>query len=89
MATIVVNNFAYGLIFGSDVINHGVYLELWDPRKPGPPAILVAFRSDASGEVTITALQESIPLQVVNRFLEAVRAEWPSAEKHGIDSGKA
>ena len=79
MASLFVDNVEYRLLFGSDVMNDGTFLELQDPRLSGHQAILVAWRSDASGKIVITALREQLPLAVITRFLEAVRAEWPAA----------
>jgi hypothetical protein len=79
LAHLLINGTAYRLLFGSDVINDGVYLELQDPRLPGHQVVLVAFRSDKNGQVSITAFEKEISLEVVVHFLEAVRAEWPTA----------
>jgi hypothetical protein len=76
---LIIDDVESRLTFASDVVNDGVYLELQDSRLWGHQTILMAFRSDTTGAVTITAYEASLPFFVVAKFLDAARAEWPTA----------
>ena len=63
----------YEFVFGSDVINDGMYVEVWDEERK--EMILFAFRSDANDDFTFTAYKEKLPFALVEQFILEAR-EW-------------
>jgi len=63
----------YEILFGSDIINNGVYLELNDLQRKDPNQVLFAFRSDIDNRITIHIYQDEMPFEVMERFLEAIK----------------
>lgn len=61
---------------GSDVPNEGMYIELNDQPAGISEAVLFAFRSDASGEITLDFYRRNIPLKLVELFIERAHAEF-------------
>jgi len=75
MESIEFSGVFYQCIFGSDVPNEGMYLELNDGSSGGSETVLFAFRSDATGEITLNAYRKDIPLPLVELFIARVHAE--------------
>ncbi|MEN9844557.1 MAG: hypothetical protein RLZZ612_2386 [Pseudomonadota bacterium] len=71
-------NRTYEIIFGSDVIRNGVYLELSDRTEPGIKVLAEVFFYDEEGHVVFTSYQKEIPYHLVKWLHEAVSKEgWP------------
>ena len=64
---------SYQYVYGSDVPNEGMYIELIDASTGSPETVLFAFRSDATGEITLDAYRENIPLALVELFIARAR----------------
>lgn len=71
----------FEFIRGSDVINDGMYLEVWNDEEP-KELMLFAFWSDADGSFTFTALQNNLPFALVERFIEVARQDLTEPQQH-------
>ncbi len=65
----------YEILFGSDIINDGVFIELNDLQQQDPNQVLFAFRSDIDNRITIHIYQKKIPYELMERFLEEVEKQ--------------
>lgn len=70
-------NRRYEILFGSDVINDGVYLELNDITEEPSENLLFAFWSDVDGSFTFSAYRENLPFELVETFLKEARKRLP------------
>lgn len=75
----------YDIVIGTDVSRpggqNGAYIEMRD-LDANREVILFAFRSNASGKVTISMYRQAVPLDVMAHFLRIASAElsidnWP------------
>ncbi|WP_439632291.1 hypothetical protein [Gemmata sp.] len=76
----------YEIVIGTDVsrpsARNGAFLEMRALDRPHEGIILIAFRSNASGKITISAYRQDIPLEILDRFLRIAAEElstthWP------------
>ena len=87
---LVDNNHKYEILFGSDVINDGVYLEMNEIAEEIPShtaTVLFAFFSETDGRFTFHCFRQELPFSLVETFVqEARRRLFPtSAEGQGDD----
>ena len=66
----------YHCVRGSDVDRDGMYLEL---SSPDGNAVLEIFYSDETGDMTVNAIQESIPLDIVEWLIAEAKRRLPPA----------
>jgi hypothetical protein len=67
----------YEIVFGSDVVRDGVFLELTDWTGAEPKIILEAFWSDAIGTFTVYACCTDLPFVVLDHFVQEARRRCP------------
>ncbi len=70
------DNHKYEILFGSDVINDGVYLEMNDITDGvigDAKFVLFAFFSDADSRCTFHSFKEELPFPLVETFVQEVR----------------
>ena len=76
----------YEVVVGTDVsrpdARNGAFVEMRELDTPGKPIILIAFRSNADGRVTISVYRQDVPLEVLAFFLRVASEElsverWP------------
>ncbi|GAB2880073.1 hypothetical protein GCM10027277_56620 [Pseudoduganella ginsengisoli] len=74
----VIGKRTYEIIFGSDVIRNGVYLELSDRTGPQIEVMAEVFFYDEEGRVVFTSHKDEIPYNLIKWLHEAVAKEdWP------------
>lgn len=59
----------YETLIASDVINAGVWLELWDVTDEDHQLLASVFHSDMDDSLTFHAYQEQIPFYLVERLV--------------------
>jgi len=70
------DNHKYELLFGSDTISDGVYLEMNDINDGIPSnteTVLFAFRSSADNRFTFQCFRQELPLALVEIFIQEAR----------------
>ncbi len=72
----------FEVVVASDVINDGMGLELTDLGSPGSGPVLEAFwHDDGSGFDFMCHGAVSLPLAVVERFVDVARKRLPPADQ--------
>jgi hypothetical protein len=75
----------YEILIGTDVsrpdARNGAFIEM-DDLDAGGEVILFAFRSNASGKITVSMYRQDVPLEVLMHFLRVASEElsverWP------------
>lgn len=68
----------FACVMGSDCEKDGMFLELF-PRSPGSTGlpILSAFYSDQTGQITVTAFKDDLPIEMFDWFTAQARARLP------------
>ena len=62
----------YEIIFGSDIIHDGVYLELNVLDNNGKTQLLLAFSSDIDKRITLYFYCNELPYTPLKRFMDQV-----------------
>ena len=62
----------YEIIFGSDIIHDGVYLELNVLDENDKKQLIFAFRSDSDRRITLYFFCNELPYTLLKRFMDEV-----------------
>lgn len=68
---------SYQMLFGSDIIADGVFLELSDWTTGHPEEVLFALYGDAEGQFTFTAPRHNLPFTLIENFVAQTRKRLP------------
>jgi hypothetical protein len=80
----------YEVIFGSDIIRNGVFLELDDITETGKPiGILEVFFNDSDGSFIFNAWKEvELPFEIIEFFIKGARERLPPARNLKENEGQ-
>jgi hypothetical protein len=68
----------YEIIFGSDIIHDGVYLELSDVTGKSFEVLAVVFYYDEIGKIEFNCYKERMPYQLIKWLMDEVeKKNWP------------
>jgi hypothetical protein len=70
----------YEILFGSDIIRDGFYAEVSDVTGGDRTPVLEAFHSDQTGEITLSAFRESLPIKLVDELITVCKQRLPPSE---------
>jgi hypothetical protein len=83
---IEIDSHRYEIVIGTDTSGtferNRAFVEMRALDTPGWDTLLVAFRSNATGKVTISMYQQDVPVEVLSYFLRVASEElsidrWP------------
>lgn len=69
----------YEIIFGSDVIRDGVYLELSDRTEENIDILAEVFYYNELGKIEFNCFKERVPYQLIKWLMDEVeKKNWPA-----------
>lgn len=69
----------YEIIFGSDIIRDGVYLELSEITGKSIEVLAEVFYYDETGNIEFSFYKERVPYQLIKWLMdEAEKKNWPT-----------